>query len=598
MSKRDTPVQPKPGTNACAPFDRERAGMWARTRRYAVPRWMIEEAAERRLAGDWRGACAAAGVDVAFDLAEVARQDGPAIAEALEDDLRHLAPDLLRWHLPRLEPQWSTQTMITPRRVIVLRAYDRPRLRATLQIVTPEGVGGQRLTLRFGSVAVGTAKTSRTELDWSAARHVWDVRHAHELLARHGSLDRAPFFNADGTPRRPDQLPTENPGPDDPVRLAEWITLLHDRGEVERAFVAANVALEIDEARRHGVDLLDALRSSVLALHRLRPELRRLAREGIVRNWHVPIGEQVTHWVLRYFVATVEQTDDPTCPGDGLRLTLHREMSPAERRRQGRPAVATVPLPDVYWRRLPDLELLRAGRLTPDDLHPLVRSALFPARDAPRDGRPIGPPDPGPLPVIRVRCRGVWHRVSYQGGVLHTHDHTEEERRREQALKAFGGKVVGCFAVRQGWTSTGRMPRALRVQRNELFHRMRHGDTPGVLRMLDLGHDPHARDGEGTTLLHLIGHVDHRLLLPRLLAAGLDLEASDERGHTPLFRAVAWGASADVVRALVDAGARTDVHGYVYPGGDVNLAELIDIRRRRDLDFLKERIAAQGERNT
>jgi hypothetical protein len=30
---------------------------WRRVRRYAVPRWMIEQATERRLAGDWRGAC-------------------------------------------------------------------------------------------------------------------------------------------------------------------------------------------------------------------------------------------------------------------------------------------------------------------------------------------------------------------------------------------------------------------------------------------------------------------------------------------------------------------------------------------------------------
>ncbi|GLZ15481.1 hypothetical protein Acsp04_57160 [Actinomadura sp. NBRC 104425] len=595
MSERDTPAQPKPGTSACKPFDDEHAGMWARTRRYAVPRWMIEEATQRRLAGDWRGACAAAGVDVAFDLAEVARSAGPAVAEALEDDLRHFAPDLLRWHLPRHEQQWSPQTMITGGRVIVLNAYDRPRLRAALQVATPDGVPAQRLTLRFGPVTVGTAKTPRPQLDWSAARHVWDARHAHELLARHGGSDRVPFFNADGSPRRPDELPTENPGPDDPVRFAEWITLLHDRGDVEQELAAAGIALDGGAALHHRIDPLAVLRSSVLAVHRLRPELRRLARAGIVRDWHIPIGDQITNWGLRNFVAVVDQTDadDPTRFSDGLRLVMRHDLSPGERRRRGR--ASSVPLPEVYWRRLPDLDLLRAGRLTPEDLHPLVRSALFPARDAPGDGRPIGPPDPGPPPVIRVRCRGAWHKVSYRDGVLHTHDHTDEERRREQALKAFGGKVVGCFAVRQSWTSAGWMPRDLRGQRNELFQRMRHGDTPGVVRMLDLGHDPHARDGTGTTLPHLLHHVDHRPLLPRLLAAGLDLEALDVRGHTPLFRAVSEGASADLVRALVDAGARTDVRGYVYPGGFVNLAQLIDIRKRRDLHFLKDLVAAQGD---
>ncbi|MEU6753470.1 hypothetical protein ABZ914_45215, partial [Spirillospora sp. NPDC046719] len=52
----------------------DEASRLRRIRRYAVPRWMIERAAERRLAGDWRGACAAANVDVDFDLADVARE--------------------------------------------------------------------------------------------------------------------------------------------------------------------------------------------------------------------------------------------------------------------------------------------------------------------------------------------------------------------------------------------------------------------------------------------------------------------------------------------------------------------------------------------
>lgn len=77
-------------------FPRREAAGWRRIRRYAVPGWMIEQATGRRLAGDWRGACAAAGVDVTFDLAEVARVHGRPVASALEDDLRHLAPDLLR----------------------------------------------------------------------------------------------------------------------------------------------------------------------------------------------------------------------------------------------------------------------------------------------------------------------------------------------------------------------------------------------------------------------------------------------------------------------------------------------------------------------
>ncbi|HEX8008318.1 MAG TPA: VWA-like domain-containing protein [Trebonia sp.] len=55
-------------------FPAEEASSWRRIRRYAVPRWMIERATERRLTGDWHGACAAANVDVDFGLADSAQQ--------------------------------------------------------------------------------------------------------------------------------------------------------------------------------------------------------------------------------------------------------------------------------------------------------------------------------------------------------------------------------------------------------------------------------------------------------------------------------------------------------------------------------------------
>ncbi|WP_442788371.1 hypothetical protein [Dactylosporangium sp. NBC_01737] len=51
----------------------------------------MQAATQRRLAGDWRGACAAAGVGV--DASVLAAEP------RLLHDLRHLAPDLLRWHL-------------------------------------------------------------------------------------------------------------------------------------------------------------------------------------------------------------------------------------------------------------------------------------------------------------------------------------------------------------------------------------------------------------------------------------------------------------------------------------------------------------------
>ncbi|HWS39324.1 MAG TPA: hypothetical protein VN408_42100 [Actinoplanes sp.] len=59
-------------------------------KRQSVPTWMIAACTTARESGDWRAACAVAGVEVLFDDA------GPAA-----DLLAGFAPDLLRWHLPR-----------------------------------------------------------------------------------------------------------------------------------------------------------------------------------------------------------------------------------------------------------------------------------------------------------------------------------------------------------------------------------------------------------------------------------------------------------------------------------------------------------------
>src|SRR5947208_7521245 len=77
---------------------------WLRVREFAVPPSMIESATARRAMGDWAGACAAARVDVDLDLRAVARARGRDFAARVRADLRHLAPDLLRWHMPRIAP--------------------------------------------------------------------------------------------------------------------------------------------------------------------------------------------------------------------------------------------------------------------------------------------------------------------------------------------------------------------------------------------------------------------------------------------------------------------------------------------------------------
>ncbi|XP_046988489.1 CARD- and ANK-domain containing inflammasome adapter protein-like [Schistocerca americana] len=102
------------------------------------------------------------------------------------------------------------------------------------------------------------------------------------------------------------------------------------------------------------------------------------------------------------------------------------------------------------------------------------------------------------------------------------------------------------------------------------------GSGTAVRTLLAAGLDPNARDANGDTPLHAVAAADvdaadssgstplhyavraGNLGVARvLLAAGADVEARDAEGDTPLLRAAARGC-ADAVAALVAAGARTD----------------------------------------
>jgi len=526
---------------------------WEQVRRYAVPRWMITQAAERRLAGDWRGACAAANVDVEFDLGEVASAYGASVAAALEEDLAHFAPDLLRWHLPR----WLRgYTILMPRRSVLLARYADAGGGPALSLDTSQDDNKgeprsepQRLTLRFGPFTqhgdfderrrAGSRNVYRGRVDnWTTSRHLWDARRAGELRARCGGADRPPFCTPDGTPLAPGELPAADPGPGDPAGRTEWAALLQERGAAEEAAAVAGIELDAaSEADTEGgpITLAGYLQRRPLALTRLAAEVRLLAETGQGGQfyWHVRSGGSIA-------------VAEPGPAGLRLRLAMSGQIP------DGFPGAAL--LPDVCWRPLPDLDLVFSGRVTAGQLHPLVSASLFPARAPNADD---GPPD-GPLPApARLRCRGEWHEVSSVGGRLQI-QHTPVEEQRERSLAALGGTTAGCFAVQQAWTTgKGWLPRSLRDQRRELFNRVLHGDTPGVLRLLDAGLDPRVRDVRRFTLLHVLHYLDWPVLLPRLLADGLDLEALDYQKRTPLHIARQKGP-ADLVSALVAAGARTD----------------------------------------
>ncbi|GGM84444.1 ankyrin repeat domain-containing protein [Dactylosporangium sucinum] len=120
---------------------------WLSYRRFAVPAETIDLATARRLDGDWRGACAAARIQVG-DLPPV-----------VEEDLRHLVPDLLRWHLPQPgHATWDWYDEVVP----VARYPD-----------------GSALLLNRRSMLSFARSVPRAMVE--LPRHLWDDRHTAGL---------------------------------------------------------------------------------------------------------------------------------------------------------------------------------------------------------------------------------------------------------------------------------------------------------------------------------------------------------------------------------------------------------------------------------
>ncbi|NUU23622.1 MAG: hypothetical protein HOV68_19270, partial [Streptomycetaceae bacterium] len=120
-----------------------RLSCWLRVREFAVPPSMIETATVRRRAGDWAGACAAAGVDVDLNPRALARTHGSETAAQVRADLRHLAPDLLRWHMPRIAPDG----LLRPGLTIALARYDGGDLQLVVRTPPAWAGSGQRISL-------------------------------------------------------------------------------------------------------------------------------------------------------------------------------------------------------------------------------------------------------------------------------------------------------------------------------------------------------------------------------------------------------------------------------------------------------------------
>ena len=223
-----------PGAAGSAILDPIWATALLSARRAGVPSALRHAATEHRLRGDWRAACAAAAVAPRIDVAEVRRRHGPDITRQMLDDLRHFAPDLLRWHLPRSLPGGGPQKDL----VLSLAQY---RDGSTLALSTPGShwAAGERVVLDL----LDRPPMGRRAAQWRLVhhRHLWD---AHES-------------------RWPEMISTE-------------ITQAQDAGEFAEAWRMAGVHLRYPAGDR------DLLRRLPVDLPRLMDEKRRLQGDSSV----------------------------------------------------------------------------------------------------------------------------------------------------------------------------------------------------------------------------------------------------------------------------------------------------------------------------
>ncbi|ONK14386.1 hypothetical protein [Streptomyces sp. MP131-18] len=391
-----------------------RLSLWLRVREFAVPPSMIDTATARRRAGDWAGACAAAGFDVDLSLRSVARVHGQELAARVRADLRLLAPDLLRWHMPRIAPDG----LLRPGLTLTLARYDTggdgPGA-VHLVVRTPPAwaAAGQRISLAlWNGSRSGTGghrhprprPHPRYRLDLH--RHLWDAHRTGELRIRAGA-DRPPG--------------AEGPAPDlEPLRLMPR----ERRCAVDRWPAEAGILLRAEGRAANAVTV------RLGARHRLLLELA-------ARNGTGPPAPRITAAAL-------------------------------ERRASALPV-----LPDAATWALPDLELIRAGLIRPDQLHPLVARALAPDAPPPPGSGPRGAGGPH-----LVECRGARHRIGLVDGVLSALDHDPDEIRREELLAALTGTALPCL---REIGRAHREPDALTGVRERLDH----GDIDGALAVVE-----------------------------------------------------------------------------------------------------------------
>lgn len=410
-----------------ATLSHSRAQSAVSARRFGIPSGMIAAATRRRMSGDWRGACAAADVEVQLDLDVVLARHGADITALLLADLRALAPDLLRWHLPRASH--GSGRLLGGLVVPLARYPDRGGGR--------RGGSGGALTLVAATPDYALAAGERIVLTTLEPQRA--AAAANGSLRRYSLVNQRMFWDSSRAEGLTDLCATR--------RGAQQITGLQDAGQAARAWTAAGFTLVASSSAR--------LNRRLVGVPVNLPGLA-----GRVREVLPGIGTAAIRFGGGAIVLQGLDGVEGSPP-------ISAELVPSQ---VARP-LPTVP--EAVWMRPVDVDLLRFELLRPDELHPLVAAALVPGTAATKSAAPQAATRrtdgwlyrsvpgatsfvvaPDGAAEVRVRCGPDVHRIVQRDRRWQSVDHQSVEA-RESLVTLLGGRMNPCSAAAH-YLNTGR----------------------------------------------------------------------------------------------------------------------------------------------
>lgn len=450
-------------------------------RRYGVPPTMIATAARHRAVGDWRGACAAADIVVRVKPDALRRRYGAVLTERLLGDLQGLAPDLLRWHLPRCGHGSGELLagLFVPLADYADEATGRNVL--TLAAATPQCAldAGQRIILTVLEHGSGPGRFADTDAVTRALR--LGVR--SKAADRYSLVRHRMFWHADDAPGLRRYL--------DATDEQREITRLQDEGRVVEAWQAA------------GFELLGA--SQDAAMPRKQTMTPKLTMTPKQTRWLTALPVALPGLLDRARELSSREGSVVLRSGSGA-IVLSGLRGAADRPRaqavESRDARGIPTLPTAAWARPVDIDLLRVGALRPHELHPLVAAALLdgpvPAAPEPDEWLYRTVPfieethqSPDAVTTLWIQCGPAKHRIGRVDGVWQPLDHAGHAE-REAFLAMLGGPENPCRQAARH-LATGRhvielIGALIRHGRTEEVRRVLHdhADAEAVLDRLEL----------------------------------------------------------------------------------------------------------------